>query len=68
MKLYALYVEVIHPYAYQPDGCRTATATDILWDEENRRTVVELIYDNGAIDWIPLHELNDGINYRITNR
>ena len=65
MKLYKLRVLVEHPYAYQPHKCNEATATRILWDDEQRRAVVELNYDNGAIDYIPLEELGKDEYYRL---
>ena len=52
-------VKAIHPYAYKPNGCKTATITGIAWDNERHRAVVFLHYDNHIQDWIPLSEIND---------
>ncbi len=55
--LFKVRIKVKHQYAYQPNGCTTATATQIFWERDHKRFVVQLEYDNGAIDWIPLEEL-----------
>ena len=68
MKLYNLRVRIVHHYAYQPDSCNEATATGIYWDTEHRRIAVELTYDNGAIDWVPLDDLNREGYYEVTNK
>ena len=61
MKLYGLIVEALHPNAYRPGGCKTANVTGIYWDADHKRIVVGLCYINGAIDFIPLSEIQDGI-------
>ncbi len=60
MKLYTLTVNATHPNAYRPGGCETANVTDIYWDADRGRIVVELRYTNGAIDFIPLFEIEGG--------
>ena len=67
MKLFKLRIKVAHHSAYQPHNCTMATATGLFWDEENRRMSVELTYDNGALDWIPLGELGALGYYEIEN-
>ena len=67
MTPYELRVKVVHPYGYKPDGCEEAAATRLFSDKRNRRIAVELLYDNGAIDWIPLEELGHEGYYEITN-
>ena len=61
MKLFTLTVEATHPNAYRPLDCKTANVTDIYWDANYGRIVVELRYTNGAIDFIPLSEIQDGV-------
>ena len=66
MRLYTLTVKAIHPNAYKPGGCDTAIVIDILWDAKHERITVELQYTNGAVDWIPLSEIQDGIYEVVT--
>jgi len=42
---------------YQPGGYSVARVTDILWDKENNRPCIHLVYENGKSDYIPLSEL-----------
>jgi hypothetical protein len=59
MLLYRARFKVNHPYGYQPYNCKEGTITNIYWDQEARRLCLQLQYDNGAIDWIPLESFTD---------
>jgi len=66
MKLRQLRLKTNHPHCYRPSGCETMTVGNVLWDAEKARLCVELIYDNGALDWYPLSELMEAhtrVNY-----
>ncbi len=66
MKLYNLRIKAVHPHTYKPNGCDTAVASDIYWDTDHQCIVVELYYDNGAVDWIPFSEIKEGY-YEVQN-
>ena len=57
MRLYLAEFEVLHPSYYRPSGHTTGTVTKVFWDEDEPRLCAELLYKNGAIDWIPVIEL-----------
>lgn len=65
MLAYILRFEVIHPYHYQPKGCSTGIARDLYWDLQHRRVVIELLYDNGAVDWVVAEEFLNPEHFRL---
>ena len=67
MRLYKLRIKSVHRSAYRPQGCILSTVSGLFWDEENKRMAVELTYDNGAVDWIPIGELGLLGCYEIEN-
>jgi len=42
---------------YQPKGCDKAFVSGIFWDKEHKHPALQLTYENGKTNEIPLSEL-----------